>query len=266
MINKTESGSNPFTLVAFCVFVLLAAFFGNGVAIAQSSQNDTLSQDSAADTSDTYGTVAFAAIDFSNDDNNRVIGGSAGFVTALNGDISAEGWTLTAIGGSSNVNSFSANSNSGFVAGTVGHLWQEKDYYFTVGAGAHYINDGGFISDEGDADGDELGAIFQYGIETKPRNSIYFQSFGSYSTALQQQFANVKVGYATSSLIYGGEFIYSDSEDSSGARRYGAFITGISLPKNTNVIISGGYEDDRDLGTDDGFYASIGVSVPISFN
>lgn len=188
---------------------------------------------------------------------------AAGGVTALNGDLSVSGWTVSGNVGYSKSRSTGSKTDSLYGSMLVGYLWVAPEYYFTLATGVHMVDNeespGGGITD-----GHDVGAIFQYGFETTTENSFYVQSYGAVSTAYDQLYGHVKLGYKTSNLRYGGEFTISDDKGSKGTRRYGAFVGDIPITDSVSMVISGGYQDELGPDDSDGMYGTVGFSVPIS--
>jgi hypothetical protein len=190
-------------------------------------------------------------------------GFDAGFVTALNGDIGASGWTFTGNLGYSRSIGPAFNSSTFSGSALLGYQWVMPSFYFTLAGGVHYINNnetpGGGVTD-----GDTIGAIVQYGFETTRVNALYVQSYGAASTAYGQLYFHVKGGYKTANLRFGAEFTASDDIGGMPALRYGAFVGDITLAENLNMVISAGYQQELDPTVPDSFYALLGFSMPFS--
>lgn len=186
----------------------------------------------------------------------------AGFVTALNRDISLSGWTATANLGFSRSVDTGTNTNAVYGSLLLGHQWHMANSYFALNSGVEVLN-----NDEnpggGATDGSEIGALLQYGFETKATDAFYMQSYGSVSTAYDRIYGHLKSGYKTNSLTFGGEFTIFDEQDTDATLRFGAFVGGIDLGP-LNMIISAGYQHELEPGIKDGFYSQLGFSVPLS--
>lgn len=187
----------------------------------------------------------------------------AGFVTALNGDLGASGWTLsTNLGFSSSVD-IGSRSQSFYGSLLLGYLWHLPDFYVSLAGGVQYVNNnetpGGGVTD-----GDQIGAIIHYNFETTRTNAFYLQSYGSASTAYNQLYGHVKAGYKAETLRFGGEFTVFDDIGGMPTLRYGAFLGGIPLAENLNMAISAGYQHEMAPTAPNGFYATIGFAVPLS--
>lgn len=207
----------------------------------------------------TYDTVIYWSGDYANSDTNDY-GVNAGFVTALNGDLGVSGFTVSGNLGFSYTDGSGTDSESYYGSLLLGYLWALPDFYISIGAGPNIIN-----SDSDPAstsDGWDVGAIVQYGVETTRENSLYFQSYGSYSTVRDQVYLHAKTGYKASTLRFGPEFTYFDDNDSEQTIRYGAFVGDIPLSDRLSMVVSAGYEDEN--GGSDGFYATVGFAVPLS--
>lgn len=190
-------------------------------------------------------------------------GAGAGFVTAVNGDIGATGWTLTGNFGGSRTDDGPFETKSFYAAALVGYQWHAPGYYFTLAAGVNYVNNDETPSG-GPTDGGEAGAIIQYGVETKQVNAFYAQSYGAYSTAHDTVYLHAKAGYKTPNLRFGPEFTLFDEGTSRSTLRYGAFIGDIAITQSVNMVVSAGYQHELEPTAEDGFYATIGFSTPLS--
>jgi hypothetical protein len=190
-------------------------------------------------------------------------GADLGLVTALNGDLAASGWTFAANAGASHSNAPGSETNSFYDTLLLGHLWQLPDYYVSLSGGAHFVdndeNPGG-----GPTDGGEVGAIVQYGFETKATNAFYAQSYGGVSTVYDQIYLHAKAGYKAADLRYGAELTLFDEKANRKTLRYGAFIGDIAVTESVSMVISAGYQEDTEPGDKDGIYATVGFSVPLS--
>ncbi|WP_197435030.1 cellulose biosynthesis protein BcsS [Nitratireductor arenosus] len=230
---------------------------------ATSYAADTTPDDRMADTP-VFDTVIYWGADLGLSRSGKDgYGIDAGFVTALNGDIATSGWTLTSGLGFSRTDDVLSDSKSFYGSLLLGYQWHAPGYYFTVAGGANYVRNDetppGSVTD-----GDELGAIVQYGFETKRVNALYVQSYGSFSTAHNQIYGHAKVGYKTPVLRFGPEFTVFDDEGSQATLRYGAFVGDIPVFGSLSMVVSAGYQDELEPGQSDGFYATIGFSVPLS--
>lgn len=187
----------------------------------------------------------------------------AGLVTALNGNIETSGWILSGNAGYGYSKEALSKTNSVYTSVLFGHLWNMPGFYFSLSGGGLYLN-----NDEtppgSRTDGDKLGALFQYGFETTSVDAFYVQSYGSVSTAYTQLYLHAKVGYKSSTLRYGAEFTLSDDKTSRGTRRFGGFVGDIPLGEDLSMVVSAGYQQNRDPGEKDGAYATIGFAVPFS--
>ncbi|MBW3096024.1 cellulose biosynthesis protein BcsS [Pseudohoeflea coraliihabitans] len=208
-----------------------------------------------------YDTVVYWGADYANTDSDA-FGLDAGFVTALNGNIAASGWIMSGSIGYGNTDAPLSETDSVYGTLLLGYQWVMPDFYVSLAGGAHVVN-----NDEnppgGITDGSEFGAIAQYGFETTRTNSLYFQSYGSFSTAYDQVYLHAKAGYKLPTLRFGGEFTVFDEVASSSTLRYGAFVGDIPLTDRLSMVVSAGYQDEQG-SSDDGFYATIGFAVPFS--
>ncbi len=190
-------------------------------------------------------------------------GTGAGFVTAWNGDIGVPGWIISSNLGFSRTQDAFSTSRSVYGTFVAGYQWNTPEYYFSMAAGAHYVDKND--TRRGSAgDGAELGTMIQYSFETKARDTIYLQSYGSASTAFSQIYMHAEVGYRTSALSYGPMFSIFDEEGSRPTLRYGVFANDIPTFGSMRMAISAGYQDELDPSRSDGFYATLGFSVPLS--
>ncbi|MCC0015208.1 MAG: cellulose biosynthesis protein BcsS [Rhodobiaceae bacterium] len=209
-----------------------------------------------------YDTVIYGSFDFSHASSDQNgYGADAGFVTAINGDITTTGWTLTANVGVSRSNDVATDTTSfnGSVLG--GYQWHTPAYYFALNAGVHFVNNDDNPSG-GPTDGSEAGVIAQYGFETKAVDAFYVQSYGALSSVYDQIYFHAKAGWKTQQLKYGAEFTASDEKDSGGTLRYGAFIGDIPLGM-ASVGISAGFQQELEAGKKDGFYSMVEMSMPL---
>ena len=229
-----------------------------------SAANGALAADpEAAYAPDANDTVIYWGLDYSHANSSQYgVGFDAGFVTALNRNIDASGWILTGSGGISRSQTLVANTESFNTSLLIGYLWQGPRSYFSLSGGVNYI-----YNDEtppgSPTDGGEAGVIAQYGFETKAENALYFQSYGSISSAYSSVYFHAKGGYKTSSLKFGAEFTVYDDKGSSETMRYGVFLGDIPLGRLT-MGVSAGYQDERSPGKRDGFYSLVEFSMPIS--
>lgn len=210
------------------------------------------------------GTVVYWGVDLSKNHSQRHgYGIDGGFVTALDGDLSTTGWTLSGNIGFGNVSSSDSETDSLYGTLLLGHLWVAPTAYFSLAGGVHYV-DNDETPPGGATDGHEVGAIAQYGFETTVENAFYAQSYGAISTAYDQLYAHLKLGYKTDQLRFGAEFTVFDDEDGDGTRRYGVFIGDIPITDKLSMVVSGGYQEELDPGIEDGLYATVGFSIPIT--
>jgi len=195
---------------------------------------------------------------------NHGYGADIGFATALNGNIGTAGWTVSGSFGLGRSVSPVFTTDSVNAALLLGYQWQAPGYYVSLAAGLQYVNNtenpGGGITD-----GSRLGAIVQYGFETKSENSLYLQSYGAYSTANSQIYGHLKAGYKARQLRFGAEFTVSDDIGSLPVLRYGAFVGNIPLGERLSMVVSAGYQQDLTPATPGRFYTGVGFSVPLSF-
>lgn len=193
---------------------------------------------------------------------HRAYGADAGFVTAINGDIGATGWTISGSLGASRTTAPLSDTNAFSGTLLVGHQWHAPGFYVSLAAGLHYVNNNETPAG-GPTDGDEFGAVFQYGFETKTVEALYIQSYGSYSTAYDQAYFHSKLGYKARTLRFGAEFTAFDDTGSRPTLRYGAFVGDIPITDRLSMVISAGYQHELEALEPDGFYAQIGFSVPL---
>lgn len=213
---------------------------------------------------DKIDTVIYWGIDYARNGGRKSdYGVGAGFVTALNGDMGVSGWTVTGNIGGARTDDAAFDTKSLYASALVGYLWHTPNYYFTLAGGVNYIN-----NDEtppgGANDGAEVGAIAQYGFETKKVDAFYMQSYGAYSTAFDQTYVHAKAGYKTPDLRFGTEFTYFGETTSRSTLRYGGFIGDISITDSLSMVISAGYQHAMEPDVEDGFYATIGFAIPLS--
>tara|TARA_Y100000815_G_scaffold45055_1_gene37118 strand:- start:252 stop:983 length:732 start_codon:yes stop_codon:yes gene_type:complete len=212
---------------------------------------------------ETYDTVIYGGADYANGGSiEDDYGVDFGFVTALNGDIGTSGWVVTGNIGYGETDSI-VDSDTFSTSLLLGYLWQMPDYYFTLSGGVHYVDNNDAVPGS-PTDGSEVGVIGQYGFETSAVNAFYAQSYGSLSSVNDQAYGHVKAGYKTETLRFGGEFTVFDETASRPTLRYGAFLGDIPLGERVNMVVSAGYQQDLEPGNEDGFYTTIGFSIPFS--
>ena len=88
-----------------------------------------------------YDTVIYGGFDFSHANSQQNgFGIDGGFVTAINGDITTTGWTVSANLGFSQSNDVATDTDS--VSGSVlaGYQWHSPEYYFALNAGIAVVN------------------------------------------------------------------------------------------------------------------------------
>ena len=239
-----------------------------GLAMAIASPGAALAADTLLEQrmapNPTIDTVVYWGADFTyaNSDKNGV-GVDAGFVTALNGDLGAAGWTVSGNLGLSRSEDVGSDTEAVYGSLLLGYIWPGQGYYFTAAGGVNFVN-----NDENPpgspTDGSTVGAIAQYGFETTSENAFYAQSYRSYSTAHDEVYVHAKVGYKASQLRFGPEFTLSDDKFSRPTLRYGAFVGDIPLGQKVSMVVSAGYQQELDPGAKDSFYATVGFAVPLS--
>gem|GEM_PF-2129640 len=248
-----------FSHSAACLAVLTVtlAFSPVGAGAADA----TIEQRMAGDP--TYDTVLYGGVDYAKSGSSKHdYGVDVGFVTALNGNIGSSGWVVTGNIGYGNTDGI-ADSDAFSTSLLLGYLWKMPDYYFTLSSGVHYVDNNEAVPGS-PTDGSEVGVIGQYGFETSAVNAFYVQSYGSVSSVYDQVYGHIKAGYKTETLRFGGEFTVFDETNSKPTLRYGAFLGDIPLGDRLRMVVSAGYQEDREPGNDDGFYATVGFSIPFS--
>lgn len=252
-MRRSQSGKFPKALLAMVV----ASGCLVSLPTSSSSADKMLGYASGA-----YDTVIYGSFDFSHANSNQHgFGVDAGFVTALNGDITTSGWTLTANIGFSRSNDVATDTDSFSGSVLAGYQWHAPAYYFAVNGGVAVVNNDETPSGS-PTDGSEVGAIAQYGFETKAVDAFYLQSYGAVSTAFSQIYFHAKAGRKTQTIKYGVEFTAMDEEDSGGTLRYGAFVGDIALG-SINVGVSAGFQQELEAGKSDGFYTQVEFSMPV---
>jgi hypothetical protein len=211
-----------------------------------------------------HDTVVYWGADFvHHNDVKNGYGLDAGFVTALNGDIGTSGWTLTGGMGFSRTDDSVFDSNSFYGSLLAGYQWHAPGYYFSLSGGANFVNNNE-SPPGGVTDGAAVGAIVQYGFETKKVDAFYVQTYGAYSTAYDQIYFHAKTGYKTPNLRFGPEITVFDEKATRHTLRYGGFIGDISITESLSMVVSAGYQQELEPGAKDGLYAAIGFSIPLS--
>lgn len=245
------------SIACLAALTVAAAFSPVGAGAAENTIESRMAGDA------TYDTVLYGGFDYANGGSTKDdYGVDVGFVTALNGDIGTSGWVVTGNIGYGNTDSI-VDSDTFSTSLLLGYLWQMPDYYFTLSGGVHYVDNNDAVPGS-PTDGSEVGVIGQYGFETSTVNAFYVQSYGSLSSVHDQVYGHVKAGYKTETLRFGGEFTVFDEIASKPTLRYGAFLGDIPLGDRLRMVVSAGYQEDRQPGNEDGFYATVGFSIPFS--
>lgn len=211
-----------------------------------------------------FDTVIYWESDFYKaDSDQKGFGIDGGFVTALNGDITKSGWTVTANIGFSRSDDAAAETKSRYGSVLVGYQWHFPTHYFALNTGVYMGNNdetpGGSVTD-----GYEAGVLGQYGIETKSTNAFYLQSYGSITSAFDSRYAHLKIGYKADVLKFGAAFTIYDDEGSEETIRYGGFVGDIPLWGKLAMSVSAGYQQENEPGNENGFYGRTEFYVPIS--
>ncbi|MCR8548666.1 cellulose biosynthesis protein BcsS [Salipiger sp. P9] len=207
---------------------------------------------------DTLDTVLFTGID-GYDGGAGIYGG---FVTALNGDITASGWTLSAnLGYSQSWGSFSDTDSTG-ASVLLGYQWHTPGYYASLALGVDVIENTEDPDTGARNNGTHTGYILQAGFQTKSVDALFFQGYGAYLSANERLYTQLRSGWASEKMTFGLEAIYADERDSAETVRYGLFVSDLPLG-NGSFGISAGYHDDRG-SDDDGAYIAFEYSIPLS--
>lgn len=186
-----------------------------------------------------------------------------GFVTALDGDISTNGWTVSGNLGFSKSRTSLAKTTSGGASVLLGYQWHTPTTYTTLALGADVIDTSESPNLGSPNNGTHSGLILQAGFNTKYENAPYFQAYGAYLSANKRSYAQVRGGWAGSKATFGIEAIYANESDSEPSRRLGLFVSDIPLG-NGGVGFSVGLHDDLGTSGSDGGYLGLEYSIPVS--
>ena len=191
-----------------------------------------------------------------------------GTVYALNGDLGTSGWTATAILGYSEFadSSVLPSSSSKTLTGSalLGYLWHSPNFYTTLSFGVDIIDNTESPWTGSPTAGTKVGAVAQVGFETTENNTFYFNGFGTFMTANERVYSQLRAGYRGSQHAYGLEGVYSDERGSKETTKMGLFLSGIPVGKS-ELGISAGYFDERGTSASDGMYMAVEFSVPVRF-
>jgi len=211
----------------------------------------------------TYDTVVYWGGDFAHNDTEVATGASAGFVTALHGDIGTSDWIATGGLGVSRTDTNVSNSDGFYGSLLVGHQWHLPGVYVSLSGGANLV-DNAESPGGGPTDGTEVGAIFQYGFETTALETVHIQSYGAYSTAYDQIYLHAKAGHRIEGLRFGPEFTLFDEDATRPTLRFGGFIGDIPITDAIGMVVAAGLQHELEPGEADGFYATVSFAVPLA--
>ncbi len=196
-------------------------------------------------------------------------GAYLGVATAFNGDLGKQsGWTTTTIIGYSKYSDDSVSPTSESTSTTasvlLGYNFVHPDWYATLSLGVDYVNNEDDPSSNSPAEGEKTGAIAQISYESKRENAFYIGGFGTYMTANERSYTQLRAGYKKPSITFGLEAIHASELDSNPVSGMGVFLSGIALGSG-EIGLSAGYFDERGGTSGDGGYFAMEYSVPVRF-
>lgn len=196
----------------------------------------------------------------------------AGGVTAVNRDISKDGFLVRASGGYGGYDYDRVGNPAGGVNGTpasgdlmVGYhkffsgLKTIKGGRLTVYVGGDYQSNHLNKIDTGNpARGGQFGVKGLTDLRLDLTDKIVADITGSYSGAFNTYWSNARVGYNFGNFSFGPEasFLGSKAFDQ---QRFGAYVGDINLIGNLKATVAGGYENSVRRG-DDGAYGDVSVA------
>lgn len=187
-----------------------------------------------------------------------------GLIGALNGDIGRPGWIVSGSFGLGRTRTLWSATDSRYATLVAGRQWSTPSHYFSLSAGLAW-RDKDNRPDAG-GEGSALGAVIRYSFDTRAPDALYLQSYGSYSTIDDEVHFHLRVGRRTSALRFGGEFMLFDDARDRPTLRFGAFVGDIPMGPmghGLNLTLAAGYRHELEPGKGDGFYATLGFSMPL---
>lgn len=188
----------------------------------------------------------------------------SGFATALNGDISKDGFLLagTIDFGEANWNFAGTKNNTDSYAAKalVGYQMYLDGIYVAALAGVDFQkNKTKPLSGISKTDGKKVGFVVQGELETTAVQAPYFGIGGSYSTANNTYWTRGRAGYNTGSFKFGPEVTALGDKDTDTIR-VGGFVSDIKLGM-LNVGFSLGYTNESDGKRNDGVYGGVELTT-----
>lgn len=202
--------------------------------------------------------------------------GYLGFYSALNGDLSREGWVFRLFGtrGSYEYGGGIANSSDWWQGDAmIGYQWVRGRVDVGVYVGVDYQNYDLQVPDPtNELRGSETGFKVAVDIESNGRDNSpwYFALNGSYSTAFDTYYALARVGYDFGRVTVGPEgWLLGDV--TGDAQRLGAFVR-FDLPLGGGNVgaltFSAGHQFGDDVvfsrGFDEGVYGTVNLTIPLA--
>jgi hypothetical protein len=217
-----------------------------GTAILMAQSNEALAEENRAERAGFF----YMGLDhYDLGTGGATTGLGTGFTLPLNGSFARDDWLLSGNFGISE----DQTGSSYYASVALGYLWNFDGSYLSFGAGASTRKN------------KDVGGLIQYGFETTKPNSIYFQTYGSWSSIDNAVYAHGKLGYRSTQKPYGLEITYSDDSISAPLVRIGGFLGGIQVNEKVSLNLAAGYEYRDSAIKVDGFYTTLSLSIPFSY-
>ena len=185
----------------------------------------------------------------------------SGFVTALSGDISQDGFLFagTFAFGESSFKGFGIKSNQDSYASSalVGYQSYLDVIYVAVFAGLDWQNNDTKPSTK--TDGDKFGFKIEGDFETTTENALYFGLGASYTTIFDGYWARGRAGYNMGSMKFGPE-VTASGDDFTDSIRVGGFVSDIEIGM-LNVGFAIGYNNQNNNKRNDGVYGTVELTT-----
>ena len=171
----------------------------------------------------------------------------AGFLAALNGDLSRRGFVIQGFGGfgdydylNSAVPGGSVNADLTEASGLVGYQFFSGNVRFRGFGGVDWQdNDLSPADPANPVSGKETGFVTTASVTTVDPKPLYFDLFGSYSITNQTYWSRGRIGYNFGRVVIGPEGAFYGNENFN-SQRAGAFIK-FPLGKRLDVTAAGGF-------------------------
>ncbi len=184
-----------------------------------------------------------------------------GFVTALSGDISQDGFLFAGIlgFGESDSKSGGVKSDEDTFTGSIliGYQAYLDGIYVAAFAGLDWQDTDTKPSDP--KDGSDFGFKVEGEFETSTENALYFGLGGSYTTIDDGYWVRGRAGYSMGAMKFGPEVTASGDNDTD-AVRVGGFVSDIELGM-INLGFAIGYHDENNNSRKDGVYGTVELTT-----